>query len=58
MRRQMSTIVELSPEQARALEDNESMDRDSTRISLTPLAHGNNELIDLFDTFSEGFFII
>ncbi len=39
-RRPMSTIVELSPDQAQASEDL-NFRRELPRMSLTPLAHGN-----------------
>lgn len=39
-RRPMSTIVELSAEQAQASSEDLHVDGDLARMSLTPLAHG------------------
>lgn len=40
-RRPMSTIVELSPEQAQTSSEDLHFGKEIPRVSLTPLAHGN-----------------
>jgi len=44
-RRSMSTIVELTPDQAEMTSENVNFGRELPRLSLTPLAHSKTSLI-------------